>query len=137
MTAVFADTSALYAFLDGDDGDHPAVVCAWDELAETDHTLVTTNYVLLETSALVQRRLGLQALRRFSQYVAPLFDVVWVEAIMHEAGVAALLTANRRELSLVDCVSLDVMRRLGLRQALTLDAHFREQGFDCLPAPEP
>ncbi|MDP2857839.1 MAG: VapC toxin family PIN domain ribonuclease, partial [Bacillota bacterium] len=46
---------------------------------------------------------------------------------------AALLTAGRRNLSLVDCVSFDVMRRLGMEKAFAFDAHFAEQGFQCMP----
>jgi predicted nucleic acid-binding protein len=33
----------------------------------------------------------------------------------------------------VDCVSFEVMRRLGIRRAFTLDEHFREQGFEVVP----
>jgi predicted nucleic acid-binding protein len=46
---------------------------------------------------------------------------------------SALLTANRRQLSLVDCVSFEMMRRLGIKTAFTYDRHFSEQGFECLP----
>jgi len=42
---------------------------------------------------------------------------------------AGLLTAGRRELSLVDCVSFACMRRQGLTRAFHFDRHFREQGF--------
>lgn len=50
-----------------------------------------------------------------------------------DAGVAAVLTAGRKRLSLVDCVSFTVMRELGVRRALTLDGHFAEQGFEVRP----
>jgi predicted nucleic acid-binding protein len=46
-----------------------------------------------------------------------------------DAGLSALLAAGRRHLSLVDCVSFVIMRRLGIRAYLGLDAHFAEQGF--------
>ncbi|MBI4581568.1 MAG: hypothetical protein HY718_17855 [Planctomycetes bacterium] len=48
---------------------------------------------------------------------------------LHQAGMAAVLTAARRRLSLTDCVSFEVMRRRGIRQAPAFDRHFREQGF--------
>ena len=51
----------------------------------------------------------------------------------HRAGVASVLAANQRRLSLVDCVSFEVMRRLGIREAFAFDAHFADQGFRCLP----
>jgi predicted nucleic acid-binding protein len=37
--------------------------------------------------------------------------------------------ANRRSLSLVDCVSFVVMRQLAIRDAFAFDRHFEEQGF--------
>ena len=43
------------------------------------------------------------------------------------------LAARRRDLSLVDVVSFLVMRREGLTRAFTLDPHFSEQGFECIP----
>jgi predicted nucleic acid-binding protein len=56
------------------------------------------------------------------------------ETEMHEAGVAALLSVQRRHLSLVDCVSFDVIHRHGLSRAFAFDPHFAEQGFDCVPS---
>ena len=59
----------------------------------------------------------------------PMLHVEWVDADLHAAGMAALLTAGRRDLSLVDCVSFACMRRLGITRALHFDRHFKEQGF--------
>ena len=47
--------------------------------------------------------------------------------------VVALLAASRRGLSLVDCVSFEVMRESGLKSAFTFDGHFREYGFTAVP----
>jgi len=58
-----------------------------------------------------------------------MLGVVWVDADLHAEGTAAQLTAARRELSLVDCVSFACMRREGLTRAFHFDRHFREQGF--------
>jgi predicted nucleic acid-binding protein len=52
---------------------------------------------------------------------------------MHQAAVSALLVAGKRNLSLVDCVSFEVMRQGGIRTAFTLDWHFNEQGFEIIP----
>ncbi len=47
---------------------------------------------------------------------------------------SALLAANRRQLSLVDCVSFVVCRQRQLEQVFAFDTHFSEQGFFCLTA---
>lgn len=57
----------------------------------------------------------------------------WVDGATHEAGVHAVLTAGRRGLGLVDCVSFVLMRRLGLKRVFAFDPHFKEQGFEVLP----
>lgn len=132
---IFVDTSAFHAFVDEDDADHEAVSRAWDSLWQAGATLLTTNYVVTETIALMQNRLGLAAVRAFVDGMIPVLRVEWVEPESHEAATEALLAANRRDLSLVDCISFVTMRRLGLKQAWTLDPHFSEQGFECLPAP--
>ena len=52
----------------------------------------------------------------------------------HHAAVGMLFAVARKNLSLVDCVSFETMRLFGITAALTLDKHFKEQGFRCLPA---
>ena len=97
--------------------------------------LVNTNYVLVECFALVQQRLGLEAVRTLQEDNLPLVRVHWMSEADHRAGVTALVTANRRQLSLVDCVSFLGMRQLNLKTAFAFDRDFNTQGFETLPAP--
>lgn len=133
MTDCFVDTSALYAVLDADDANHHHARPVWEELLASDALLVTTNYVLVETFALLRNRLGLTAVRRFQEDVHPLLHVVWLEREAHEAGIEAVLVAKQRRLSLVDCTSFHAMRRRGLQRAFAFDRHFEDQGFTLLP----
>lgn len=130
---IFIDTSAFLAILDADDRNHPAVARAWKDLISEGRDLVTSSYALVETFALVQSRLGLEAVRALDQDLLPAVSVIWLEPEVHRAAVGALLIAGRRQLSLVDCASFEVMRRYGLTVVLTLDSHFTEQGFEVLP----
>jgi uncharacterized protein len=129
---VFIDTSALLAVLDADDANHLAAEEAWRGLLDRDALLLCTNYVLLETFALVQHRLGLEALAAFQNDLVPVLKIHWVDAAVHGTAVAALLTAQRRKLSLVDCVSFEIARRLGVKTTFAFDRHFAEQGFEPL-----
>jgi len=131
--STFIDTSALLAVLDADDQNHPMAKQAWENLVANESDLVCTNYVLVETFALVQSRLGLEAVRTFQEDIVPLLRIEWIDAQSHASGVAALLIAARRQLSLVDCASFDAMRRLGITTAFTFDRHFAEQGFNKIP----
>ena len=131
--SVFVDTSALFAVLDADDQNHKLAEQAWANLITQETELVCTNYVLVETFAWVRHRLGMGAVRVLQEDVVPVLRVELVDESAHYAGVTALLIAARRQLSLVDCVSFDTMRRLGIKTAFTFDQHFAEQGFEHIP----
>ena len=131
--SVFVDTSAFFAVMDADDSAHGRASQAWAALVNGTEALVTSNYTLVETQALVQSRLGMAAVRLFFERVVPALDVLWVSEDTHHAAVGAVLVANRRRLSLVDCVSFVLMREHDIGVAFTLDAHFAEQGLDVLP----
>ncbi len=131
--SVFVDTSAIMAVMVAADSRHEVATRAWADLLDGGEALLTTNYVLLETCTLLQRRCGMDYLRRFQVEGAPALGVWWVTPEQHEAGLAALLTASRRDLSLVDCTSFAVMRELGVTRAFALDGHFAEQGFGVVP----
>src|SRR4030042_4090599 len=106
---IFVDTSAFYALLDRDDANHSKAKMAWSTTLHPENVIVTTNYVLVESFALIQHRLGLEAVRGFTEDVLPVIGVEWVKESVHRAGVSALLAASRRKLSLVDCVSFEIM----------------------------
>ena len=133
--SLFVDTSALLAFLDADQPRHADVIDAWERAIAGDRHLFTSNYVLVESFALVQRRLGLDALRALADILVPLLRPLWIDEDLHAAAVAALFAASRRKLSLVDCTSFELMRRHGLTEALALDDDFARQGFGLLPGP--
>ena len=131
--SVFVDTSAFLSFLNALDRDHTAAQATWVELIQQDETLITTSYILVETFALVQRRLGLEAIRDFERDVVPILLTHWITAAEHSIGVAALIAENRRQLSLVDCTSFQIMRQLGIGTVFAFDQHFAEQHFVCIP----
>lgn len=131
--SVFVDTSALLAVLDADDMNHQKAKDAWTDLISKEEVLVSTNYILVETFALVQHRLGIEAVRTFQDDVSPVLTIAWVDEPAHRAGVTGVMAALRKDLSLVDCVSFDAMRRLGIKSAFVFDQHFNEQGFDSIP----
>ena len=129
---VFVDTSALVALLDASEAKHAACGRVWRKLLQDDAGLVTSNYVMVETYALAQRRLGLDAVRWLTADFLPLLTVDWVDEFVHAAGLASVLTANRRDLSLVDCVSFEITRRRDINRAFALDSDFSKQGFTVL-----
>ncbi len=130
---IFVDTSALYAVLDADDQNHQPAKQTWMDLITREADLVSTNYVLLETFALVQHRLGMDAARTLQEDVVPMLRIEWVTEAHHGSGVMALLTASSRKLGLVDCIGFEIMRRQGIKIVFAFDRHFLQQGFVTIP----
>lgn len=130
---IFVDTSGFLAVLNADEERHADAKRFWITGLQNRELFVCTNYILIETIALAQNRLGMTAVNIFQNDIVPVLRVEWVDEIIHRAGVAAMLAANRRNLSLVDCISFEVVRQLGIREVFTLDNHFLEQGFICRP----
>ena len=127
--SVFIDTSALMAFLDDDDPRRDECRTAWEQGVLEADGFLTTDYVFLESVSVAQRSWGIAAVRTLVDEFFPLVHVEPVTPGDRDAAVSALLAAERRQLSLVDCVSFAVMRRLRIRDYLALDPHFDEQGF--------
>ena len=128
---IFVDTSALFAVLDADDDAHGQADRTWRRLLTEEEPLLTTNYVLVETFALVQRRLGMGALETLSTDLTPVLSVHWVDEAQHARAVTAVLAARRRRLSLVDCATvtgdggLVAERRLRAGEEIEIVASFR------------
>jgi predicted nucleic acid-binding protein len=132
--SVFVDTSAFYAVMVRTEEGHDRALKAFQKLVEGGRALSTTSYVLLETAALLQHRLGLAPVHDFDSHILPLLTVHWVAAELHKRGMKRLARENRRKLSLVDCVSFELMASEGLRDVFALDGHFADAGFRLIPA---
>lgn len=130
---VFIDTSAILTHYDADDEQHGVIEELWQNLLAKEIALISTNYVLLETASLMQRRFGLSAVLSIEREIRPWLDLVWVDIRLHDLAVAAALAAERRDLSIVDCVSFEIMRRYGLSYAMAVDKHFVERGYPLPP----
>lgn len=132
--SVFVDTSALYAILVRSEEDHEKVVAEFSGLLQDRRRLVSTNYVLVETCALLQHRFGLPAVRDVENRIVPLLQVYWIDEGLHRRALERLLSTDRRGVSLVDCASFIVMEAQGLKEALALDRDFEGQGFRVIPS---
>ena len=130
---VFADTSALYALMVSNETGHAEVSSAFKELVEGNRPIATSNYVLAETTALLQRHIGLAAVRDLTARIVPLLVVHWVSESLHQQALERLVRSDRRDLSLVDRTSFLIMEREGIRDALALNADFADAGFRVIP----
>lgn len=130
---IFIDTSAFLAYLNRADRFNASAVSMWQTLLHGEERILCNSYVLVETIALLQHRFGLDAVRSLQDDILPLVDTSWLDESEHRQAVTTLLTANRRQLSLVDCSVMVTMRALGIKRVFTFDAHFDDYGFERVP----
>jgi predicted nucleic acid-binding protein len=125
---IFLDTSAIYALADRADPNHATAHSKFENALRSGEQFLLHNYILLESAALLQARLGLTAAILFLKD-AKSFEVEWVDAEVHDEAEKELERIEKRGISLVDCASFIVMRRRGARRAFAFDPDFRDQGF--------
>ena len=131
--SVFGDTSALYPLMVKTETAHGLVRAAFARLLDTAQPIWITSFVLVETMALLQHRIGLNAARDFDEEILPSLRVHWVDDDLYRRGAERLWKEDRRQLSLVDCVSFELMKLKGVAIAFAIDPHFQEAGFTLMP----
>lgn len=125
---IFVDTSAIYAWADTADSNHAVAVRRLEALLESGEELLTHNYVLVESTALLQARLGLGAAIKLAKDSAA-FVIDWVDDDLHASGIRELERSKKRHVSLVDHISFLVMKRRRVAMAFAFDPDFASAGF--------
>lgn len=125
---IFLDTSAIYAWADVGDVNHQKAVRRLQSILDSTERLLTHNYVLVESLALLQARLGVTAAVKLAKD-SRAFVVDWIDEELHDAGMRELERSRKRDVSLVDQISFLVMRRRQLTTAFAFDPDFEAAGF--------
>lgn len=126
------DTSALYALLDEKDPNHQTAR-AWFHDHGPRQALLSHSYVVVESTALIHRRFGNDAVRTLLDDLIPPVTIVYVDERLHRAATSTFLATLKREVSLVDHVSFELMRHHAIDQAFAFDADFAKRGFATVP----
>jgi predicted nucleic acid-binding protein len=117
--AALLDTGFLYATLDRADKNHPRVV---DTLSRLVEEIVLPTVVLVETTYLIQARLGRDAMRRFVQQLqASPLRLVAVERTDLPRIFGILEQDADLRLDFVDAANIAIAERLRIRKILTVD----------------
>lgn len=130
---IFVDTSGIYAYLDRADARHGAAASTLSGWLREGRELVSHSYVIVEATALAQRRLGARPAAELLRDLVPLLRIVWVDSDLHARATSAFLTGQSRRISLVDWTSFLVMRDEGIDTAFAFDTDFVAQGFRTAP----
>ncbi len=129
---IFVDTSAFYALMDCSDKYHESAT-SWTCLLEEESFLLTTNYVALETTALLQSRLGFEAANLWYNDILSILQIQWINEFFQRQAFELWSDSGLRWLSMVDCVSFITMRHHHITKAFCFDEHFTEHGFEVIP----
>jgi len=125
---IFMDTSAIYALADKADPNHITAYNKFEDILKSGEVPLLHNYILVESAALLQARLGLPSANLFLKD-ARSFEVEWVDLDLHKEAEKELERIGKRAISLVDCTSFIVMRRRRVQRAFAFDPDFKDQGF--------
>lgn len=134
MRIVFADTFYWIALLNPNDEAHERVVTASKNLSSA--RIVTTDEVLTEflnyfagRGPFLRRAAALLVERMHADR-----NIVVVPQTREGflSGCRLYRSRSDKGYSLTDCISMEVMRREGLSDVLTNDAHFAQEGFSCM-----
>jgi len=131
MKPVFADTSYYVALLGRNDAHHQRAV-DWSERLLG--RIVVTEYVIVELGSALA---GLPDRHLYVPFIQELFAdpncvVVPASAALLRQGLELFSARLDKEWSLVDCISMVVMRQRRLLDVLTTDQHFVQAGFRAL-----
>ncbi|MEA5577979.1 type II toxin-antitoxin system VapC family toxin [Anabaena sp. UHCC 0451] len=123
------NTSGLLCFLHQDEAQHKTAVGL---ISNYNGRFITHNYVLAELIALaLVRRFPRSTVLIYSLELMenPNVEMVWVDEILHREAMDLLLVRQDKTYSLCDAISFVLMRKKGIREALTTDRHFEQEGF--------
>jgi predicted nucleic acid-binding protein len=126
---IFADTSGFFALLVENDYMSLRAKDNFVYFAENNVHLVTSQFVLVETIALLQSRIGLAPVNDFNSKILPLLEIVWTDHNWYTKAMQRLLTQDKRNVSLVDCLSFEIMDYFQIEYAFAFDRHFEQNGF--------
>ena len=130
---VLLDTSAFYALRSQTDRFHPEARDTYERLIDWERELWTTSYALVETVALMHRRLGMEAVSAFADWQGRAdLQVVWIDRRMHSAAWDRFMASNTQSLSLVDWTLAMASREMSA-PVFTFDSGFALQGLPVLP----
>jgi uncharacterized protein len=132
MSDVLLDTVGLLATWDARDQWHVAADVAFQGLLEQGRRLVTTPLILWECGNAAARRPFRQRVNVLRQNFIKEGLLIEATAQEIEDAWAAFDRGDASQAGIVDHVSFQVMRRLGLAEAFTNDRHFRAAGFRVL-----
>lgn len=129
---IIVDTSGFYALVVANDRFHQQARAVFASLIAGRSRLTTTSYILSETAALIQRRIGMEALQELSRSYLLNVEVHWIDQSIHEEAWRRMMDRGSREISLVDWSTIVTAQRIGAT-IFAFDSDFANEGVATVP----
>jgi predicted nucleic acid-binding protein len=130
MAQALVDTSAVYALLDRDDGNHRKAVTVLRSLPRRGVTPVLSNFLVAESHALILSRLGARVARDW--LLKQIWPIEPITAVDERRARDIIQSYEDKSFSYTDATSFALMERLGISEAFAFDSHFRQYGLRLL-----
>jgi uncharacterized protein len=124
--AVLWDSSAILALLDASDADHARAAAIARQLASEGRPCFITNYVEVETHALLLRKLGRAIALKW--LLTGGLPIVRASPAEEESARALLARFADKDWSLCDGISFALIEARGVGAAFSFDHHFAQRG---------
>ena len=136
MKGLFVDTAGWMACADAADPAHTRAVAARDAALEAGQPLITTDFVVDETLTLIRMRLGFASAAAWWRQIDGSSRLRWerIDSDRFERARELFFQYRDKDFSFTDCTSFAVMREIRATHSLTTDRHFRQMGFQIVPA---
>lgn len=130
---IFVDTSAFVALVDSDDIFYQKASEWWKTSKSS--CLVTTNFVVAETLGWLRYKRGKKIAVKVGENLLFSDDLKTIRAERQDENKAWKLfnKVEGRGISMIDCISFAVMKRLKIKQVFAFDQDFADVGFNVLP----
>jgi predicted nucleic acid-binding protein len=128
----FLDTGFVIALVSPRDKYHAIANELSERIEDEGIQLLTTEAILLEIGSALSKRAYREAGTQLIESIVsdhPFIDVEPLTTARLKHGFTLYKTHSDKEWSLTDCISFELMREQGVREALSADEDFTQAGF--------
>jgi predicted nucleic acid-binding protein len=128
---IFVDTSWLIALNVETDKFYPPASSWWRKNKGVE--LATTNAIVWETLGWMKHKVGLEKMKGLvERLMTGEMRIERITLFDEKAALKYFKELPGRGVSMIDCLSMAVMKRLKIKKVLTFDADFEKAGFEII-----
>ena len=128
VESAFVDTGIFYAFLDKSDKFHEDATILFRKARKEHWVLVTSNFILAESHALILSKLGRDIARKWLFSVQRIISIQRVREEDEERAKEIIRTYTDKDFSYTDASSFAMMERFNLTTVWAVDKDFVQYG---------